>query len=549
MFSLNPHKNKVLGITFVLVLCLTVLTVSSISTPFSVDVAAGSKEADSLSTPYCNGAPCGWAWMSGNKTAIEYGVYGTKGVPDVANYPGARCKSLSWTDTNGSLWLFGGGGFAESDFGYLNDLWRFNITSKEWVWISGNKNAGEHGIYGTKGVPDMANYPGARSESVSWNDTDGNLWLFGGVGFAELGGIGFLNDLWRFNITSKEWVWMSGNKTIQEFGVYGTKGVPDVANYPGARIDSVSWADTDGNFWLFGGGGYAELDSGALNDLWRFNITSKEWAWMSGNKTADENGVYGTKGIPDIANYPGARAFLVSWTDLDGDLWLFGGQGYAESGGTGQLNDLWRFNITSKEWAWMSGKNILDQNGKYGTKGVPDMKNYPGARHNPVSWTDTNGSLWLFGGDGYPESGNLGWLNDLWRFNITSKEWAWMSGDKTRNEYGVYGTKGVPDCANYPGARESSVSWTDTNGSLWLFGGNGYPESGLDGYLNDLWRFKPGCIEESQPGGQIPSIDDDDDDDGEQAIPVGNFYLLFIVVGIVGGVMYYKKKHSIMKDR
>ncbi|MFX1347028.1 MAG: kelch repeat-containing protein, partial [Promethearchaeota archaeon] len=154
--------------------------------------------------------------------------------------------------------------------GWLNDLWRFNITSEEWAWMSGNKTAHVYGVYGTKGVPDMANYPGSRTYSVSWADTNGSLWLFGGWGWSSSGGWGNLNDLWRFNITSKEWAWMSGNKIIDQYGVYGSLGVPDVANYPGARYYPVSWTDTDGDLWLFGGWGYAESSIGVLNDLWKF---------------------------------------------------------------------------------------------------------------------------------------------------------------------------------------------------------------------------------------------------------------------------------------
>ncbi len=442
------------------------------------------------------GETYGWMWVSGDKTTDEYGVYGTKGVPDIANCPGARHDSVSWTDTDGNFWLFGGYGYDElGAIGWLNDLWRFNITSKEWAWISGAKTIDNDGVYGTKGVPDIANRPGGRLESVSWTDMDGNLWLFGGWGYTELD-FGLLNDLWRFNITSKEWAWISGNETADEYGVYGTKGVPDIANYPGARECSASWTDTNGNLWLFGGNGYAEsVGVGRLNDLWRFNIASKEWAWISGAKTTNQNGFYFTKGVPFILNCPGSRLGSVSWTDTDGSLWLFGGYGYPGSGTWGYLNDLWRFNIASNEWTWISGNKTLNEYGKYGTKGIPDIANYPGARWSSVSWTDTYGNFWLFGGWGYAESGDDGYLNDLWRFNITSNEWAWISGNKTTDEYGIYGTKGVPDTANYPGARCYSVSWTDTDGNFWLFGGAGYSESGGSGRLNDLWMF--GSVKDS----------------------------------------------------
>ena len=60
----------------------------------------------------------------------------------------------------------------------------------------------------------------------------------------------------------------------------------------------------------------------------------------------------------------------------------------------------------------------------------------------------------------------------------------------TRNQTGVYGTKGLADAANVPGARYRSICWTDSNGNLWLFGGLGYDSGGSYGRLNDLWEIQ-----------------------------------------------------------
>jgi N-acetylneuraminic acid mutarotase len=91
--------------------------------------------------------------------------------------------------------------------------------------------------------------------------------------------------------------------------------------------------------------------------------------------------------------------------------------------------------------------------------------------------------LWLFGGGGQ--------FNDLWKFSPTTKEWTWVSGSNTGNVSGIYGTQGVAAASNVPGGREGSVSWIDSNGNLWLFGGIGYDSTGTVGYLNDLWRYQP----------------------------------------------------------
>ncbi len=119
----------------------------------------------------------------------------------MSNMPGARSSSISWSDASGNLWLFGGTGYAESSVSNedLNDLWKFNPANGQWTWVSGTKTTNQLGLYGTQGTSAMSNIPGARSRSISWSDTSGNLWLFGGYGYAESGIQGWLNDLWRYH--------------------------------------------------------------------------------------------------------------------------------------------------------------------------------------------------------------------------------------------------------------------------------------------------------------------------------------------------------------
>ena len=76
---------------------------------------------------------------------------------------------------------------------------------------------------------------------------------------------------------------------------------------------------------------------------------------MGGEKIVDQNGVYGTKGVPAEGNYPGSRDFLGSWMDSEGNFWLFGGYGYNESGVIGDLNDLWKIEVFSSTTTPSSG--------------------------------------------------------------------------------------------------------------------------------------------------------------------------------------------------
>ncbi|MHB8847837.1 MAG: Kelch repeat-containing protein [Burkholderiales bacterium] len=428
----------------------------------------------------CNGA--GYYLAAGDWTSVSgglysggsypytAGIYGTQGVAAPGNVPGMRNNAVSWTDTAGNLWLFGGGGSSSSTAGVLNDLWKFTPSTGLWTWVSGSNTANAIGIYGTQGVAAAGNVPGARGGSVSWTDTADNLWLFGGGNF---------NDLWKFSPSTGLWTWISGSNTINAAGVYGTQGVAAAGNVPGARSDSVSWIDASGNLWLFGG---SSDGISYLNDLWKFSPSTGLWTWVGGSNAINAAGVYGTQGIAATGNVPGAREYAVSWTDTAGNLWLFGGVNGSSSF---RRNDLWKFSPSTGLWTWVSGSNTANAIGVYGTQGVAAVGNVPGARYGSVSWIDSAGNLWLFGGDDS--------YNDLWKFSPASSLWTWVNGSNTAttaNVSSTYGTQGVPASDNAPGARAYAVSWKDAAGNFWLFGGyNYYSPSGSD--YNELWAYKP----------------------------------------------------------
>jgi N-acetylneuraminic acid mutarotase len=294
--------------------------------------------------------------------------------------------------------------------------------------------------------------------------------------------------------TANEWTWISGSSTVGALGIYGTFGVPSASNVPGSRDAASSWIDSSGDFWLFGGYGYAStgpLDS--LNDLWMFNPVSGNWTWASGSDTISAVAVYGSQGVPATTNVPGARMYAVSWIDKNDKLWLFGGEGVGSNNVSGFLDDLWEFDPIAKTWAWVSGNSATGTSGIYGNQGIASTGNVPGSRYRAVSWIDSSGDFWLFGGDGVDSTGFPGQLNDLWEFIPSANTWTWISGSSTANVLGVYGTQGIPATTNVPGSRRQAVSWIDSSNNLWLFGGSGWNASGSAGGapLNDLWEFNP----------------------------------------------------------
>ena len=73
------------------------------------------------------------------------------------------------------------------------------------------------------------------------------------------------------------------------------------------------------------------------------------------------------------------------------------------------FNDLWKYSNGS--WTWISGNNIQNDTGIYGTQGVPSPSNFPSSREYAVGGIDSFGSFWLFGGQGSDSIGNFGMSN------------------------------------------------------------------------------------------------------------------------------------------
>jgi len=251
-----------------------------------------------------------------------------------------------------------------------------------------------------------------------------------------------------------------------------------------------------------------------------------EWTWIGGSSTIGSSGgqpgVYGTLGSAAAANIPGSRDSATSWIDKGGHVWIYGGEGLDSQADYGQLDDLWEFDPTTQEWAWMGGGSSLPSacaasatnNGYcgwpalYGALGAFAPGISPGSRIAAMGWTDNDGNLWLFGGIGsvFWESDDFSFIDqyDLWEFNPSTKQWAWMSGNSTSicgesssenwcGESGIYGTQGTPAIANIPPSRSNGTSWTDAKGNLWLFGGVQSVTTNIDGSVsscNDMWVFE-----------------------------------------------------------
>jgi hypothetical protein len=501
-----------------------------------------------------------WGWnswyLSNTSSANNYAAVTTPLFPPNLTFPpnlstpGGRQFAASWTDNRNRRWLFGGEGFPyPSPLGnqlpaLLNDLWVYDPSAAAGGWVPANLptfvNAGSNPPIFQVRIDQLefeqvptGIAPGSRWGSSSWTSASGDLYLFGGQGFDSLGDPtpSLLNDLWKCTpavstvdaqgagTSSCPWTLVGGSTTGNTAGVYGTQGSP--GGVPGGRWAAASTKDASGNVWLFGGQGVDSAGTiGLLNDLWMYNSGANQWTWIgpSTSNAINQKGNYGTKGTGSGTTAPGGRQAAVLWADTAGNIWLFGGFGL-DSIGTGNsgpppagaiLNDLWEFNITTKQWIWVSGNNLANQTGNYGAQATSNLStgaavNFPGSRWGAAGWSDDKSNLWFFGGWGYGTATTdpTGFLDDIWEYQQSSGQWIWWKGISNANQNTVFEIKNIPGgdgalfVKNVVGGRRGAVIWAPNPVTqfdyIHIFGGEGYDSTNgaPPGYLNDQWVYLP----------------------------------------------------------
>jgi len=317
-------------------------------------------------------------------------------------------------DTQGNLWLFGGYGVdLHGNYGFFNSLWEYSLSTSTWSLKSGPGVAvttadttDAQGVYGTMHVPSLTNIPPAREGAASWIDQDGNFWLFGGQGNLA----GWLSDTWEYT-SGSGWAWQGGSKVFSSPNSSLCSG----SSSPGARVAASAWTDSTGKFWFFGGYGCdSKGNAGVLNDLWSMG-SNGSWSMAKGSATVGSAGSYGTLAAPASSNEPPARAGAAAWTDLNGNLWLFGGTtsdiwtfGQGNNYPTAQtlFNDLWEYKPASTgwgagTWTWIGGAS------------APAAA--PSGRAGAAGWGNGPAAFLVFGGYGVSSGSlNVTCLDDLW---------------------------------------------------------------------------------------------------------------------------------------
>lgn len=378
-----------------------------------------------------------WTWIHGasgyttqtpsiNREAV---VASAATVFHVDNMPGCRADGAKWVDSARNLWIFGGHRVQNGI--RRNDLWKYETTTNRWAWMNGSTAAvNTAGNYGTKGVASTSNQPGSRGygNPAAWIDHKAQkLYMFGGTGHDRNNTMGNLDDLWVYDMRTNQWTWIGGSDLVVTTTAntqYGTLGVEASSNWPLARQNMAYWQDNTGMFWMYGGSTTVSGVAYYLNDLWRYNPVSGMWAWMGGDATLVTNGhpnVSGVRGLAAASNKPGGRTQILTWVDVNGKLWMYGGYGVGQNGTLGRLNDMWQFDPVTRVWTWMLGDNDPGTaNGRMGTYATVGAAGVPGARRQTDTWLDKDGNFWFLAGEGTANATAAGFRSDMWKLEGTA---------------------------------------------------------------------------------------------------------------------------------
>ncbi|MBM3381678.1 MAG: hypothetical protein FJY29_04475 [Betaproteobacteria bacterium] len=257
-------------------------------------------------------------------------------------YPGRRINTHTQKSNDGTVWLFGGSmEETHSDFkrnlsedsSYSEDkldLWR--LKEKKWVKVADLQ-------------PEIEKKYGIEFQYLSYNMTiapNNDVYIYASGlnvqnGFENLSARrldlakGF--DLWKWD--GQRWRWLTGGATSGK--------IDEAAAVPDVESQFAAWADSNGDYWLFGGQS-------------RRNVSSAFWLW-SGNKWSQLSGVSVTQSVnqrsskrtePDTQGLS-ARSNAVLWRDpVTGQLVLFGGF----DSGKNWLKESWRWD--GKGWILIS---------------------------------------------------------------------------------------------------------------------------------------------------------------------------------------------------
>lgn len=217
------------------------------------------------------------------------------------------------THVSGKILVFGGWNWTSTQTQYFNDLWEFDTTS---LYLTG---IDVQPPYWNQLKPSAPLPPGRDAHSAVAGG--GGLWIFGGfshnpakgpwVGCSPDDQCMYYNDLWKYDARANTWTKMN----------------------PSGDIPAGRWghsADVIGNRMLIFGGNMA--GSVNSNDIYSYDFTNNHWQLLK------------------VTNAPTPRYSHVSG-HIGSNLYIYGG--------SGGVNDLWRFTLNVEQTYITEGPELM----------------------------------------------------------------------------------------------------------------------------------------------------------------------------------------------
>ncbi|XP_059163065.1 kelch domain-containing protein 10-like [Physella acuta] len=269
-----------------------------------------------------------------------------------SSLPSGRGQSAVWC-YNSSMYVFGG----MSHNSVFHDMWRLNLTSLTWtrLWDEDSLNVTYSSLKSPMNV--TIRRPMGRNGAAAWVSDD-TFYLFGGntdptFAYNLQQTSGLASDLWKYHPSHNSWHFVAGPTETGQGSRLNGIGTFSPSNVPGCRRGAASWADAEGNLWLFGGAGKdsqpdsPRQTSKLLSDLWRFHVRLHQWAFMGGSQIGDLAGSYKAKHEDKHTSFPGSRTEMLVWRSHTHVAEIFGGLGHDGRKLDGYLNDLWSVDFTA----------------------------------------------------------------------------------------------------------------------------------------------------------------------------------------------------------
>lgn len=314
--------------------------------------------------------------------------------------PKPRWKPSSTVTVDRSHMVLFGGCKTTDISGVMNDLWVFTPAEKDGgSWAR---------VY-------TANPPSKRRGHIAVANST-HLIVLGGKGYD--GKAQVLTDMWAIPLASigigdavkpKPAHGMAlditfGGKATANKGAMEPSQWTQLTSFPGGKRwgatgELVKGAHGKEMLAVFGGrnlnsgGGFHSVDANAYtyyNELWLYDFEADKW------ETANPTGP-----APHPRDHHGA-------TELEGELYIFGGRVSEQRASKSVLNDLWSYSLQSGSWTLHEAHGGVAPNPRY----------MPGV--SSTVWKGRN-TIAVFGGETLPGSTKTTSLNDMWLYD--GKSW------------------------------------------------------------------------------------------------------------------------------